>query len=163
MHEGIKTRYSQRPFPAYAFVPGKAPHPTRDPEGHSYNAPEEILHAFDPDKWFDCEAYLYGIDLFNHAYYWEAHEALEAVWITAGRNTQTGLFVQGLIQIAVAQLKRQQGFLDVAQRMANEGLAKMSPVQGVFLGLDTSQFYREVKDWIKNESSSPVIIILDAP
>ena len=89
------------------------------------------MKSFDPDKWHSCEEYLYGIDLFNHGYWWEAHEALEAVWAAAGRRTKTGFFVQGLIQVAVAHLKKFQGLHDVATRMAQTGLQKMMPVNQV--------------------------------
>ena len=86
-------RYTDRPFPSYRFIPGKAAHPTRDRDGHSYNEPPVRLAPFDPHDWYACEEYLYGIDLFNHGYWWEAHEALEAVWAAAGRRTETGLFM----------------------------------------------------------------------
>lgn len=154
------TRYSQRPFPDYRFVPGRAPHPTRDPQGHSYNTPEEKLDRFDPAKWSSCDCYLYGIDLFNHAYWWEAHEALETVWIAAGRHSRTGLFIQGLIQIAVAHLKNHQDFTGVAQRMARSGLDKMAPVKGIFLGIDTGKFRKDVRDWMAGRRTTPVLIEL---
>ena len=153
-------RYTDRPFPSYRFVPGKAPHPTRDPDGHSYNQPPVQLASFNPEDWYACEEYLYGIDLFNHGYWWEAHEALEAVWAAAGRRTQTGLFIQGLIQIAVAHLKRFQGFNDVARRMATEGLDKMKYIKGVYLGVDVTAFRHEVKLYSANNDQLPVIIKL---
>ena len=93
------TRYTNRAFPPYSFIPGKSPHPTRDPDGHSYKKMSERLLSFENKQWQSCDAYLYGIDLFNYGYWWEAHEALEVVWIAAGRKTETGLFIQGLIQI----------------------------------------------------------------
>ena len=37
--EIVPYRYTDRPFPSYRFVPGKAPHPTRHQNGHSYNKP----------------------------------------------------------------------------------------------------------------------------
>ncbi len=59
-----------RPFPPYAYVPGETPHPTRDPGGHSYGAEFVIPEPPDPDNWRACRDYLYGIDLFNHGFYW---------------------------------------------------------------------------------------------
>ena len=62
--------------------------------------------SFEAENWHSCEEYLYGVDLFNHGFWWEAHEALETVWLAAGgRHTETGTFIQGLIQITVAHLK----------------------------------------------------------
>ena len=154
------SRYTDRTFPPYRFIPGKAPHPTRDPDGHSYNKPLEKLEPFEVDQWQSCDEYLYGIDLFNYGYWWEAHEALEAVWVAAGRKTETGLFIQGLIQIAVAHLKRFQGFNDVARRMATEGLDKMKYIEGVYLGVDVTAFRHEVKLYSANNDQLPVIIKL---
>ena len=153
-------RYTDRPFPAYRFVSGKTPHPTRDQDGHSYNKPPVQLAPFDPEDWYACEEYLYGIDLFNHGYWWEAHEALEAVWAAAGRRTETGLFIQGLIQIAAAHLKRLQGFDDVAMRMAAAGLEKMKHINGIFLGIDVATFRNAVKSYFSDGTEIPVRIEL---
>ncbi|MEE8055283.1 MAG: DUF309 domain-containing protein [Gammaproteobacteria bacterium] len=154
------TRYTDRPLPRYRFVPGRAPHPTRDKDGHSYNKPPVQLAPFDPEEWAACEEYLYGVDLFNHGYWWEAHEALEAVWMAAGRRTESGLFIQGLIQIAAAHLKRFQGFHDVAIRMSEQGLEKMKQINGYFLGIDVPAFRCAVTSYFSSENDMPVIIKL---
>jgi hypothetical protein len=153
-------RYTDRSFPSYRFVPGRSPHPVRDPEGHSYNKPPLQLASFAAADWQSCDEYLYGIDLFNHGYWWEAHEALEAVWVAAGRQTETGLFVQGLILIAVAHLKMFQGFNDVGRRMAEEGLDKMKHAQGNYLCIDVAALRNAVKSWCSGNGQTPVIIEL---
>ena len=153
-------RYSGRPFPPYRFVPGRSPHPTRDPKGHSYNKHPEQLAAFDAEQWHSCETYLHGIDLFNHGFWWEAHEALEAVWVAAGRRTDTGLFVQGLIQIAVAHLKWFQGFHATATRMAAEGLEKMRRFNGIYLGIECDTFRSAVEAYFSGDIETPVRIEL---
>ncbi len=153
-------RYSTRPFPAYAYVPGQKPHPIRDPEGHSYNQHFEDPEVFNAREWQQCDAYLYGIDLFNYGFWWEAHESLEAVWHTAGRTTETGQFIQGLIQISVAHLKKHQGFTDVARRMSTEGLAKMKQIKGIYLGIDVSTFRNGVIDYFNDKTQTPVTIKL---
>jgi len=153
-------RYTNRPFPSYRFVPGRSPHPVRDPDGHSYNQPPVQLASFSASAWQSCDEYLYGIDLFNHGYWWEAHEALEAVWVAAGRQTETGLFIQGLILIAVAYLKMFQGFNDVGRRMAEEGLDKMKQKQGVYLGIDVSVLRNAVKSYCSGNGQTPIIIEL---
>lgn len=153
------TRYSKRAFPSYKYVPGKAPHPTHDPEGHSYNQHPEPLESFDASEWQSCEEYLFGIDLFNYGYWWEAHEALEAAWVAAGRKTVTGLFIQGLIQIAVAHLKKFQGF-DIAKRMSDEGLNKMKNIKGIYLGIDVGKFRNDVGLYFSDQNETPVIIEL---
>ena len=136
-------RYTRRPLPPYRYLPFQGvkglPHPRNDPAGHSYNADEEYLSAFAPDDWTRCKPYLYGIDLFNHGYFWEAHEAWETVWLAAGgRETSCGLFVQGLIQLAAAQLKRVIGSQGAAESLTAAACAKLAVVEGVFLGIEVA-------------------------
>lgn len=98
-------RYSKKNFPPYTYLPGKAPHPQRDPNGHSYNKEETKIDFIPPENWKNNELYLYGVDLFNHGYWWEAHEAWETVWHTTNKEACYGQFLQGLIQIAAAFIK----------------------------------------------------------
>src|SRR5207244_4035273 len=69
----------ERPFPPYAFVSPHRPHPRTDPRGHSFGAPETPAPPLNPAEWRRSRDYLHAIDLFNHGYYWEAHEAWEAL------------------------------------------------------------------------------------
>jgi hypothetical protein len=96
------------PFPPYTYVPGKSPHPVRDPAGHMYGEapqPAELV----VDDWPRCRAYLRGIDLFNHGYYWEAHEVWESLWHAAGRRGPVADFLKGLIKLAAAGVKTLEG------------------------------------------------------
>jgi predicted metal-dependent hydrolase len=98
-----------RPLPPYSYVSGMFPHPLRDPQGHSFgDAPSHAKPPAD-DNWRDCDEYLRGIDLFNHGYYWEAHEAWEAVWNAVGRTGTTADFLKGLIKLAAALVKAREG------------------------------------------------------
>jgi hypothetical protein len=137
-------RYSQRPFPAYRYVPGLHPHPIRDPRGHSYQpVPTLNRHApWDADEWRTLDDWLYGVDLFNRFYFWEAHEAWEGLWAAAGRDTAPALLLQGLIQIAAALLKTHMGVFLGARTLSAEGLDKLGRVaalQPALLGLDIQQ------------------------
>lgn len=95
-------------FPPYAFVPGYSPHPRSHPEGHSFAKKEEKSLSLDPLNWQDSGMYLYGIDLFNYGYYWEAHEAWENLWHAAGREGTTADFLKALIKITAAAVKIRQ-------------------------------------------------------
>ncbi len=66
-----------RRLPSYAYLPGKNPHPVRDPAGHSYKVEPPVP----AEASLDSDIFLWGLDLFNHGYYWEAHEA----WKVFGR------------------------------------------------------------------------------
>src|SRR5262245_16702088 len=76
----------QRSLPPYSYVPGLAPHPTSNPQGHSYGMSEPKCQPLNESSYDANAAYLYAIDLFNHGFYWEAHEAWEALWHAAGRR-----------------------------------------------------------------------------
>lgn len=159
----LPPRYCEKPFPPYRYIPGQAPHPLRDPGGHSRGQAAEPLESFDPAGWRSCQSYLYGIDLFNYGFWWEAHEALETCWVAAGRTTVAGLFLQGLIQIAVACLKQYQGFTDVAARMALEGLTKFPRGEAQCLGIELAALRREVTDYFSGGCHKPPQITLDSP
>jgi hypothetical protein len=46
-----------------------------------------------------------GLDLFNHGYYWEAHEAWEGLWRVADRDGTLRMFFKGLILLSAAGVK----------------------------------------------------------
>lgn len=102
-------RYSDRPLPPYAHTLGVTPHPVSDPTGHSYGEEPPLPPPLDPERWRECPDYLYGIDLLNHGYPWEAHEAWERLWIAAGRRGKTADFLKGLIKLAAAVVKEREG------------------------------------------------------
>lgn len=105
MHYDACPRYTSLPFPPYAFLPGHNPHPKADPRGHGgiVPIPDEPLH---PSAWRSHIGYLFGCDLYNAGFFWEAHEAWEAAWTGIPRGEPVRAFLQGLIQVANAQLKR---------------------------------------------------------
>jgi uncharacterized protein len=110
-----------RPFPPYAYIPGRTPHPTRDPDGHSYGATHGGSEPPVPQDWHACRDYLYGMDLFNHGFYWEAHEAWEGLWVACGRQGPTATFLQALINLAAAGFKARWG--NARGMQANAGTA----------------------------------------
>ncbi len=107
-----------RHFPSYAYIPLRWPHPTRDSKGHSYGEGDEKVEPLDPKSWRQCQTYLYGIDLFNYGYYWEAHDAWESVWLACGRKGVTGDFLKGLIKLAAAGVKAREGRTQRVQQQA---------------------------------------------
>ena len=92
-------RYSARPLPAYRHRPGRTPHPLRDPRGHSYASQGPDFAPLDPSDWARCEGHLHAVDLFNHGYWWEAHEVWEELWRGFERGDATARILQGLIQL----------------------------------------------------------------
>ena len=96
------------PLPPYSYVPGKFPHPISDPAGHSHGQ-QLIPPLTSGEHWSMSLAYRYGIDLFNHGYYWEAHEAWESLWHAVGRQGTDADFLKGLIKLAATGVKLREG------------------------------------------------------
>ncbi len=105
------------PFPPYTYVPGQTPHPISDAAGHMHGEQAEPAEL-DVENWQRCTTYLRGIDLFNHGYYWEAHEVWEALWHAAGRRGPVADFLKGLIKLAAAGVKSLEGSMIGRQRHA---------------------------------------------
>src|SRR4029078_3777079 len=84
-----------RALPPYSYVPGVNAHPGSDPRGHSFGVPPEKAEPLSEESYRGNATYLYAIDLFNHGFYWEAHEAWEALWHAAGRQGATAAVVTG--------------------------------------------------------------------
>jgi predicted metal-dependent hydrolase len=131
------------PLPPYSYVPGGPfPHPLRDPAGHAFGATQEEVAAPNPDDWRACRPYLFGVDLFNHGYYWEAHEAWESLWHPAGRRGLLADFLKGLIKLAAAGVKVREGKRDGAVHhawRAAELFAKVREEHPHFMGLDLTE------------------------
>ncbi len=145
-------RYApERPFPPYAFLPGRDPHPTRDPAGHSYGESEEKAGYFAPEDWETNEEYLFGVDLYNHGYLWEAHEAWEGLWHAAKHDRLQADFLQGLIQCAAAALKIPMGQPRGLERLSALGTERLERVAqasgGRFMGIELYDFITEVRDF----------------
>lgn len=128
-------RYSVSPFPPYRFVPGKAPHPRRNPDGHSYGQLEPELEGLQPDAWPGSDSYRYGIDLYNFAYWWESHEVFEAFWHAAGPKTEEGRFFQGLIQLAAGNIKQFMGNEAAASNLFRSSARRFSELPDHYMGI----------------------------
>lgn len=111
-----------REFPPYGYVPGHWPHPENDPDGHSCDDEEPVRTPLDPENWWDCPDYLFGIDLFNYGYYWEAHESWEQLWHAAGRSGVTADFLRAMIKFAAAGVKVRQGNSRGIERHASNAI-----------------------------------------
>lgn len=148
-------RYSTAPFPSYRFVPGKSPHPTAHPDGHSYHAPgmaEAQVELPRPEDWAGSETYLEATDLYNHGYWWEAHETWEALWQLSDKGGVQGRFLQGLIQVAACHLKWHVGHLDGVHRLRKSSLEYLKGAanevgEARYMGLRVVEFRDSVSQY----------------
>lgn len=141
-------------FPPYRHLPGETPHPRTHPEGHSYGAIETYEGPpLLPDEWWENEAYLFGVDLYNYAYWWEAHEQWEGLWHLAGAQSVCGLYLQGLIQVGAALIKWHQGNRRGLIKLSGKGRDKLERVRGaveggVYMGLDLRDFLQQLEAFL---------------
>lgn len=154
------SRYSARPLPPYRHLPFRNAHPFLDEDGHSFGEQLVPPDAFDPHHWRNSPEYLYAIDLFNHRFWWEAHERLKPLSIAAGRESATGLFLQGLIQIAAALLKHDLDEPQAAAGLSEMGFGNLSAGEGVFLGIDVEELRLMVADFLQHRADTAPVICL---
>ena len=89
-------RYAaQTPIPEVPYLPGINSRP----------ADFQVTTSPTSEDWRKDMGYLHGIDLFNHACYWEAHEAWEHQWLHVAEGELVRTHLQGLIQASAALLK----------------------------------------------------------
>jgi len=110
-------------WPAYTYVPGRAPHPVHHPAGHSAGKGHCLPMPLDPDQPRASPTWLLALDLFNHGFYWEAHEAWESLWHAAGRSGPEATLLKALIKLAAAGVKLYEGRPKGARRHAARSLA----------------------------------------
>ena len=152
-------RYSERPLPPYRHLPFRNAHPFLDEDGHSYAEPLRPPAAFAAGDWRRSAEYLYAIDLFNRGFWWEAHERLKPLSIAAGRESTTGLFLQGLIQVAAALLKKYLDEPEPAALLAEQALRNLEQApEPPFLGVAVDELSRAVRACLHDDAVGyPVI------
>ncbi|KQZ46730.1 hypothetical protein ASD54_21595 [Rhizobium sp. Root149] len=90
----------------------------RDPDGHSYKQETAPVNAS-----LEAEEFLWGCDLFNHGYYWEAHEAWEGLWHALQKGDALKDLLKALILLSAAGVKIREGKGAAAVRHAGRGAA----------------------------------------
>ncbi|MBI2082287.1 MAG: DUF309 domain-containing protein [Deltaproteobacteria bacterium] len=175
-------RYSDQPLPSYRFIPGITLHPhlknppqppfvkvggvndetsEKDPDARRLRRRDAGVltlvrrGATDEDNEADglLQRFLYGIDLFNFNYWWEAHEAWETVWKTTEKTDEAGRFLQGLIQISAGMIKWWVGNSSGMKKLFKEGLEKLQTVSTQnLMGLDLRSQIAKIQQFEENPS-----------
>lgn len=118
----VPPKYHSTPLPHQRYIPGHTPRPSSGLDSRTVAEPFSLAHS----------KYLYGIDLFNHGFWWEAHEAWEPLWKACERGSGERLFLQGLIQYAAFLLKWDQRNKRSAVRLAKAAGEKLVLSQAAF-------------------------------
>lgn len=166
-------RLSNRALPPYRYIPGINAHPVRDPAGHSYGREHVPLQFSPPEAWRQNQEYLFGIDLYNAAFWWESHEAWEEVWHTTDKDAPHGQFLQGLIQVSAAFIKwhlmQREGLVKLF-RLGQSRLEFTAKTCPHFMGVDLirhlsalnhhfAPVLAEIKDWPDALKDYPFLIL----
>lgn len=88
--------------PTHAYVPGQT---ARHAEGFLDAIRATVRGGMTPDDLAESAAFRHGLFYLETGFFWEAHEALEPVWMALPDESAERRFVQALIQTANALLK----------------------------------------------------------
>ena len=100
----------------------------RDPAGHSYHV--EFIQVV-AEALLGSDPFLWGLDLINHGYYWEAHEAWEGLWRVADRDGPLRTLFNGLILLSAAGVKLRERKNAAAARHAMRAAALLRQLMNV--------------------------------
>ena len=141
------SRYTEIPFPSYAYLPGRHPHPLKS-GGHMEETGEPEVPPMDFKRPKESTAYLYAIDLFNHGFYWESHVWWEALWHHTGRKGESSDFLKALIKLAAAGVKWKVGQQRAAKGHCTRALELLLFIQkehSSYAGLDLDKLVSMAK------------------
>lgn len=106
------------------------------------------------------EAYLFGIDLFNHDYFWESHVWWEALWHLTGRKGKTADFLKGLIKLSAAgvkeELNQEAPALGHIQR-CKEVWLPLANEEEIWFGLNLKMILRELENQSLKKCHKPLL------
>jgi hypothetical protein len=139
------------------------PHPVEHPDGHMRQSDSTIDHKPElcpPEAWQSSVAYLYGVDLYNFGYWWEAHEAWEGLWHPAGRESIQGEFLQALIQTTAAAIKlhtrRPRGVRVLLERAGGHfDHVRTTMGSDLYMGLNLAPWWDEVLAYYETALKRP--------
>jgi predicted metal-dependent hydrolase len=91
------------------------------------------------------DPFRHGVELFNRAEFFDAHEVLEDVWRAAPAAEKK--FLQGLIQVAVALHHHSRGNLVGARSLLARALRNLEPCPDGFRGVEWPGLRHALSDW----------------
>lgn len=159
-----------RPFPPYAYVPGRQPHPVSDPAGHAFGVPQTPASPLDPSQPMNSQEFTFAVDLFNHGYYWEAHEEWEQLWHAAGRTGPVATLLKGLIKLAAAGVKAREGNVAGVKRHAHRAgelfciaAESDSELQGLYEALHGQRLQQQAMAFFERPIVDPTDVMAGNP
>jgi hypothetical protein len=86
-----------------------------------------------------------GVRLFNSQKFFEAHEALETLWLSESGDER--LFLHGLIQVAAAFHHYQRNNAEGFRRVLAKGMSKLKQFSGAGHGINVDALRRDLDRW----------------
>ncbi len=151
-------RHTSFKFPNQKYLPGSRKRHLKNVLPRELTA--EKTTEFGSNSWEESKTYLFAIDLFNAGYWWEAHEILESLWKETERKSNVARFLQGLIQLSAALLKKSQSSEKGARGLKTKGITHLPVEKGTYLGVDLTLLVTEVEAFFAGTRSHPPVIRL---
>ena len=101
-----------------------------------------------------------GVALYNAGRFWEAHEALEAVWRRSPPPERAAW--QGLIQAAAAMLHRERGNRHGLEAQGRAAMAKLDAPPPAGFPVETVRFVQELTACVEAGGSVPRMALKEA-
>ena len=95
-----------------------------------------------------------GLDLFNRAHFFDAHEVLEDVWRTLPRDRPLRRHMQGMVQLAVAFHHESKGNHVGARSVLERAVRNISGADSSFPDLDFDRLRAELETWREHLDNS---------
>lgn len=144
------------PDPPHAHIPGQSP---RHPEG-TFDALCETVRPEQPcGAVFASDAWRAGLQFLETGYFWEAHEVWEAVWMALPEGSDEKRLVQGMIQLANAELKRRMDRPGAVRRLCGiciEHLDDLPQAVWIKAGLQERQIRNRISQLDQPEDTAPI-------
>jgi len=122
-----------------------------------YGVREPAAHPLTEDGWAENEDFLFGVDLFNAGYFWEAHTFWERLWAFEETPPEIRRFLRAIIQTAAACLKvRQRQTAGARKLLDRAGLENLEPRK---LGVDVRALGGDVRRFVEGEGEPPRIVL----
>lgn len=153
-------RYSSRPLPAAAYIPGVSPRAARPapPARPGPSEPSEPSEPLDSAGLAARDDFRHGVDLFNHGFPWEAHEAWEPLWFTAPRERPERALLQGLIHAAAAIIKARAGAIGAARGLTDTACDYLGLAGAAVL--DAPALIEALRTWSVDPRLAPPVLSL---
>ena len=118
-----------------------------------YRVEEPAANPLTPESWASNEDFLFGVDLFNAGFFWEAHTFWERLWALPATPPEIRRLLRAMIQTAAACLKVRQGQKAGARKLL--GRAGLDSLDGRKHGVDLHALAADARRFVEGDEEPP--------